>query len=186
MKVLFLLVLLLVGLPVSESVARPRKEPRTVLDYLDLLPQRFFEVDYPTSRSDRRRWLQAGFDKEIPPENRSIIDIKNDYLRFPGDGAQGRLDLAVFRYQGKATVGVYNDFEEGDLSFWRYKGGHLIEVTSQVLPRNWKKQDFNYFLPRLGTTIRVVKQNFPPLIYPSKRIIIGSLVWTTGRFQLVK
>ena len=31
-----------------------------------------------------------------------IVDLKNDYLLLPGDGAQGTVQFAVFRYKGRA------------------------------------------------------------------------------------
>lgn len=170
-------------LMVSKSEARPLKEPRTVLDFFDLLPKKFFEIEYPGSKTARRKWLRGGFKPGIPLGNRAVIDLKNDYLRASGDGAQGRLDLAVFRYHGKAILGVYDSFEEGDLSFWRYKNGRLSEVTQQVLPPRLAQHPV-YDLPRVGTTIRVFRSanDYDAYFKPGSKPIY-SLKWSGGRFQ---
>ncbi len=162
------------------SEAKP-KTPRTVLDYFDLLPKHFFEVEYSGSNTNRRKWLREGFNPDIPANNRSIIDLKNDFLRFPGDGAQGRLDIAVFRCKGQATIGVHNNFEEGDLSFWRYRNGKFIEVTKQVVPVGFNSRN-GYAMPRLGTTIRVFKSSFWFRFKPGMKPLY-TLRWRGGRFH---
>ncbi|MBW3636796.1 MAG: hypothetical protein KY445_10095 [Armatimonadetes bacterium] len=175
------LALALIVAPIG-SEAKP-KAPRTVLDYFDLLPQRFFEVEYFGSNNKRRKWLKRGL-TEFPLYNRSIIDLKNDYIRFPGDGAQRRLDVAVFRYRGQATVGVYNDWDAGELSFWRYKNGRLVDVTEQVLPMGFDGKN-GYVLPRFGTTVRVFQRTGIFRIKPQMKPLY-TLRWRGGHFYRQK
>lgn len=154
----------------------------TVVDYYKLLPKRFFEIDHPENGKERLRWLREGMSPRTPAPNRSVVDLKHDFLRSAGDGAQGRLDLAVFRYQGQETLAVFDDFEEGELSFWRLGKGRLREVTRSVFPFRLPSSS-SVELPRTGTTIRVLRGNGYRV--PRSKTIVGLFAWQKGRFVRV-
>src|SRR5262249_19657263 len=92
------LVLALASGLLSGGIASPpgRKLPRTVVDYFLLLPDRYFEP------GDRRELLG--------PLHGPLIDVKNGYISFEGDGAQQDLDVCLFRRpDGSFLVAVSNN-----------------------------------------------------------------------------
>ena len=180
-RFLFVPLALALALPASAQTHR-----RTVLDYFKMLPSKFFEV----APKERVKWLREGFNSQIPADNRSVVDLKNDFLRFPGDGAQSRLDVAVFRFHGQATVAVAEASTEGSsLSFWRERNGRLRDATKSLLPHYKTNSDYNsepsrihdvtFVLPRVGTTIRVMK--IDDRDQPEKPVI-ARFEWRGGRF----
>jgi hypothetical protein len=160
------------GKAVPPKTARAKvAQPRTVKDYFLLLPDKYFE----TSR--REVWLDED----------CIIDIKNDYIHFPGDGAQSTLEVALFRYRGQVLVAVYDHYMEGSLDFLRYINGRWKNVTRQVIPVPFNGYKYQYKIPRYGTTIRVTANRFdeelPGRVAPEgKGKRAYDLVWTRGKF----
>lgn len=144
-------------------------KPKTVVDYFMLLPQKgFFELKMP----ERKKWLYG--------IKGSVVDTKNDYLRMQGDGAQGSLQVALFRYKGRVLVAVYNEFEEGTLHFLCYQKGRWKDVTKATLPVPFNRF-FTYTLPRYGTAIKVIRGNDFYRSKPSSTKAYD-LVWRRGRF----
>jgi hypothetical protein len=145
-----------------------------VLDYFLLLPNSFFEID--RSVIGRKKWLYG--------IGRGVVDIKNDYLRMQGDGAQGTLNVALFRHKGKVLVAVQNEAEEGSLSFLRYAGGVWKDTTTEVMPIPYNDRN-TYIVPRYGTTIKVLRGNsFYDTKPDAKRARVYDFVWTGGRFKV--
>jgi hypothetical protein len=109
----------------------------------------------------------------------TLVDLKNDFARFPGDGAQATLDVAVFRFHGHDTVAV-REISAGDqyLSFWREQNGRLHEVTKSVFPYNHRGEAF--VVPRYGTTIRVLKRD-REFHQPTSKVV-ARFLWRNGRF----
>ena len=151
--------------------------PQNVWDYFRLLPQSsFFET------SNREKWFNDArkHSAGIPADNKAILDLKNDYLQFPGDGAQPRLELGLFRYHSQKTLGVCTDSEEEELTFWRYSNGKLRDVTRRVFPFSARfKTPVSYKIPRVGTTIQVFKGGWPD---KASTKVWKRFVWRRGRF----
>ena len=166
----FLFVLLALGLALPAS-AKPQR--RSVLDYFKMLPSSWFSE----SGQSRMKQLREGFNSQIPASRRCVVDLKNDFLRFNAD-AMGLMDVAVFRFQGRDTVGVLNDYEGTTLSFWRERNGRLVDVTKQVLPFRIRGP-VTHELPRVGTTIRVWKGGWPNK--PTRRAA-ALFRWRGGHF----
>ena len=155
--------------------ARAKSSRHSVLDFYKLLPQsRFFEIP----EKERLSWLRDGMRAQVPSDNRSVVDLRHDFLRAAGDGAQGRLDLAVFRYHGEETLAVFNAFDDGELSFWRLSKGRLHEVTKSVFP--FRLPECSVELPRQGTTIRALRGDGSE-VFPSKTVL-ARFGWRGGRF----
>lgn len=155
-------------------------QPKTVLDYFLLLPNKsYFAV--PLSKSQRKTWL-----RDRSASIKPIVDIKNDYLLFPGDGAQGTIQFAIFRHKGRALVVVRDDFEDGSLDFLRYESGHWKDVTKQMMPAPYNVR-YDYQVPRYGTTIKVTAgrdyfKDTKPTRNKGKRLY--DLVWVNGTFKV--
>jgi hypothetical protein len=144
--------------------------PETVVDYFLLLPQKgFFELE----KLERKKWLYG--------TQGSVVDIKNDYLRMQGDGAQGSLQVALFRYKAQVLIAVYNEFEDGTLNFLRYDKGKWKDVTKVMLPVPFNRR-CTYTLPRYGTSIRVTRGNGFDYEGDGKKLY--DLVWAKGRFLI--
>ncbi len=159
--------------------ASAQTRSHTVLGYYKLLPQRFFAL--PIKDFSPLKLLRDGFDpQKTVAYNRSIVDLKNDFLRSPADGAQGCLTLAVFRYRGQETLAVFNDFEEGELSFWRLSKGRLREVTRTAFPFRLPASS-SVVLPRQGTTIRVLRGNDHDV--PKSGTVLMRFTWRGGKFH---
>lgn len=143
---------------------------KTIADYVLLLPDK-----YAPEWSPAERKLHRG---EVD------IDVKHGYAEF-SDYAESRTTLALFRKpDGSAmiassfsgTIFPANREPENisELMFLTCKAGRLVDVTQEVLPVAVNK-DFEYELPRIGTTI-VVSQFQKGRLY--------SLVWKKGKFVL--
>lgn len=155
---------------VSAELQGKTVKPKTVVDYFMLLPQRrFFEIE----KSERKKWLYG--------IKESVVDTKNDYLRMQGDGAQGSLQVALFRYKGRVLVAVYNEIEGGSLHFLRYENEHWKDVTKSLLPLPFNPR-CTYTLPHHGTTIKVTRGNSFDYRGDGKKLY--DLAWSKGRFGL--
>lgn len=105
-RFLFVPLALALALPAS---AQTQTHRHTVLDYFKMLPtKRFFEVE---DQFPRMKWLREGFTSQTPADNRSVVDLKNDFLRYPGGDGQGCIDVAVFRFKGQDTVAALYNYE---------------------------------------------------------------------------
>lgn len=158
-------------------------QPKTVLDYFLLLPAKGeFATEVP--KNERKKLLYANAETFGPVK--PIVDIKNDYILFPGDGAQGTLQFAVFRYKGRALVVMRDDFEDGALDFLRYENGRWTDVTRQMMPAIYNVH-YDYHVPRWGTTIKVTagRKYFKDLkTSPDRGKKIYDFVWTDGQFKV--
>ncbi len=169
---LFCTIALFLALPTS---AQPRHN--TVLDYYKMLPTRFFEMPHPESARARLQLLREGFNPRQANSASSIVDMKNDYLCVFQD-AHGFLTLAVFRYHSRENLAVFDDFEEGELSFWRLRNGRLREVTRSVFPK--PLPEVSVELPRKGVRIWIFEGN--GYKNPKSKMVYGSFYWSKGHF----
>ncbi len=165
----FLFVLLALGFALPTS-AKPQH--RTVLDYFKMLPSKWFN----DSEEPRMKQLREGFDRRIPVSERSVVDLKNDFLHFNADAA-GQLEVAVFRFHGHDTVAVLNDYEGTTLSFYHERNGHLVDVTTQIFPFRFRGT-VTHVLPRRKTTIQVLKGGWPD----KPKAVLARFFWRGGHF----
>lgn len=164
-----LLCLLIVLLALFHSIsAAQSSDPKTVLDYYVLLPDKYFEAN----KEQRVEWM-------LNPGRGAVVDIKNGYIYAPGDGAQTSVYVCLFkRTQGAPLIAVKSyESDTQDythLDFYEYKNGALVEVKKGVLPVKLN-ENLKYEMPRYGTTIKVSDQR-------GKRMY--SLNWSGSRFVL--
>jgi hypothetical protein len=145
-------------------------QPKTVLDYYKLLPDKFFEAD----RTQRMNWM-------LDPKRGAIVDSKNGYLYAPGDGAQTDIYLSLFQKRAGgylAAVKYYDSDTQAftHLEFYVYQNGSWTEVTKSVIPGEIN-YELKYEMPRYGTAIRVKDKR-------GKRLY--DLVWAGEKFRLRK
>src|SRR5689334_12689188 len=109
-------------------------QPKTVRDFFNLLPQKYFALegcsDNPTKRNcDRAR-------AEYLKSYLEIEDTANGYMKGGCDGAQSCFQMALFkRPDGTYLVGLTTFFEAGEESYFlEYAGGVWRDVGSRVVP----------------------------------------------------
>ncbi len=163
---------------VSAAAAAKNAAPKTVVDYFYLLPDTYFE--YLHSKAQRKAVLFH--DRKIYPYDfpvASIADVKHDYARIFLDSL-GTLEVAVFRYHGRDLIGVRRYYDGCSIWFLTYQQGHWKDVTKQVMPVH-RNANYNYVLPRYGTTIEV---RHDVLSANNEGRKIYDLVWRKGIFQV--
>jgi hypothetical protein len=149
------------------------KEPKTILDFARLLPEKYLYVS------------KEQFNEKV--ENGNIeFDIKNGYLRFQ-DSAEDDETITLFKKPDNTyIVGISitiqcEEIEPGTVTycstlyFLEYKQNKWMEVTNNILPVKYNEK-CEYTLPKIGTTIIV--QQYGERIY--------ELVWKNGKFLLKK
>ena len=145
-------------------------QPKTVLQFYSLLPDKYFEADH----EQRMTWM-------LDPKRGAVVDLKRGYLYAPGDGAQSDIYVCLFRRgNGSYLIGVkashWEDIEYSDIAFYLYQDQTFNDVTKSVLPVA-PTEGLKYEMPRYGTTIRVRNKR-------GRRLY--DLVWTKRRFRLVR
>ena len=158
------------GAASAKPAASQSGPPKTARDYFLRLPQVYFEMP----PAQRKAWLDGPG---------GLVDNAHDYVSFPGDGAQARMQMALFRYNGQVLVAVYLEAVDGLLDFLRYTHGHWRNVTRQVMPVAFSGDNV-YELPRYGTRIRVTANKFND--ETQERVSktgrwLYDLVWRQGR-----
>jgi hypothetical protein len=155
---------------IAGAVVAQVQQPRTVLDYFLLLPEREFSALESWPPSERKRFLMDGVHR-----GDNILDLRNDYLFMRGDGAQPDITIALFRYRGDVLIALRDegyDPRDPSVTFLRYERGHWRDVTKATLPADLKPRG-DYQLPRYGTTI---------LLRSAKGSVIRRLMWRGGKF----
>jgi len=151
-------------------VAYQTPKPHTVLDYYQLLPEKYFEAN----EEQRVKWM-------LDPRRGAIVDVKNGYLYAPGDGAQTDVYVCLFKKSdGSYLIAVKthppdtNEYTRLDL--YVFKRGMLLDVSKTVLPVT-VNEELKYELPRYGRTI---------LVKNKKGSRVYDLIWVADRFRLKK
>ena len=180
MKIKLLLTAFLFGILAFATNAQT-KQPRTVREFFNLLPQRYFAlegcVDNPTKANcDKAR-------KEYVQNYLEVEDTANGYWKSGCDGAQSCLTMALFkRPNGTYIVALKKEFEmDSDNYFLEFKNGRWSDIAAREIP------EFSganiYELPRKGTTVEVfekVKSN--EISERGKKLY--ELVWKNGKFSV--
>jgi hypothetical protein len=148
------------------SVVAQSAQPKTVVDYYLMLPDKYtIEVS-----KERRQHLVRDDSGRVVAK-----DIKNGYLYISGDAGESGMVMTLFkRPDGSYLIGV-NPFDEmaDDLYFLSYDKGKWSNVTRLVIPKYSRK--LSYSLPQHGTTVEVSNQ-------AGKKLY--DLVWAHGKFTI--
>ena len=158
------------------TVAAQSSEPKTVADFLLLVPERYM-VGY-----DRR------FREELLRGDRRgvVVDIPNGYISYDESDNPSGFEFAIFRktdgsYLVAYSTGAYHDPELGkELGNWptlfllSYKGGRWRDVTRASLPVAFDRR-LAYMLPRQGKSIKVWDERGRKLY---------TLTWKDDRFRI--
>ena len=152
------------------TTAAQSPQPQTVLDYYQLLPEKYFEA----SKEQRIKWM-------LDPKRGAIVDVKNGYIFAPGDGAQTTLYVCLFKkVDGNYVIGVKSHYSDSSahthIDFYNYKDGKFIDITKSILPIR-VNENLRYEMPRYGRTIKVTNKAGRKLY---------DLIWQAGKFRLRK
>lgn len=184
-KILFLV--LIITLFGTSSYAQT-KEPKTVRDFFNLLPQKYFEIGCcgvygePDTEKAHTKYLETFL---------RVEDTANGYLEGGCEGGQACITMALFkRPDGTYIVGVgtYTTMTEHNY-FLEYRNGKWYDISSKVVPQFSKNK--LYSLPRNGTKIEVFSKKVIEKVSDDKIIYgIGAklyyLVWKDGKFTIKK
>lgn len=157
------------------AAAQPT-EPKTVADFLLLVPERYMGG------------YDIGLRRELLRGNRRgvIIDIRNGYISYDESDNPSGFEFAIFRksdgrYLVAYSTGAFHDQEMAEeLGNWptlfllSYEGGRWRDVTRASLPVAFDKK-LAYMLPRRGRSIGVVDGR-------GRRLY--TLTWRDDRFRL--
>jgi hypothetical protein len=165
----------------SLTIVGQTKQPRTVRDFFNLLPQKYFALegcsDNPTKQKcDRAR-------REYIENYLEVEDTANGYWKSGCDGAQSCLTLALFKRPGGTyIVALQTEFESGfNNYFLEYKGGNWSDIGAQIVPK-FSKNNI-YVLPRQGTTVEVFAKT-KNAEFGEKGKKLYELVWKNGKFSV--
>ena len=180
MKIKLLFTAFLFGI-LALTTSAQTKQPRTVREFFNILPQRYFALEgcsaNPTKQNcdkARREYIDAFLEVE---------DTANGYWKSGCDGAQSCLTMALFkRPNGTYIVAVKTEFEMSvDNYFLEYKSGKWFNISRDVIPQF--SADNIYELPRTGTTIGVYKKDKSSEISERGKKL-NDLVWKNGKFSV--
>ena len=142
--------ILLLALAMLAAVRLPAAEPKrlTIVDYFVKLPDQTLEIPAP----EMLKFIQRAKD--------TIIDTANGYMKGRGDGAQGDIEVALFRYKDDHPLLALLQGEPGENDYWYLDfyemgdDGKMRKVDRKILkPINEPRRKFD--LPRKGRTIVV-------------------------------
>ena len=161
------------------------RQPKTVREFFELLPQKYFPLEGcaedPTKRNcDRAR-------AEYLKRFLEVEDAANGYMKGGCDGAQSCFRMALFkRPDGTYVVGLNEMFEAGENSYFlEYAGGAWRDVGAKVVPGYGA--DKAYDLPRYGTTVEVYENKLVAgEEYRERGRKLYDLAWKGGRFTIAK
>ena len=159
----------------------PAQPPRTVRDFFNLLPQKYFPLEGCSANPTRQNCERAR--REYVDSYLEIEDTANGYWKSGCDGAQSCLTMALFkRPNGTYLVALKTEFEAGtDNYFLEYKNGRWADIARTAIPEF--SADRIYELPRRGTTIEVYAVKNSGDI-PERGKKLYDLVWKNGKFSV--
>jgi hypothetical protein len=153
--------------------------PRTVRDYFNLLPQKYFTLEGCEPQKDKNCERARA---DLIKNYLEVEDTPNGYLKLSCDGGQSCLRMALFkRPDGSYLVGVHTLHEADEVNhFLEYRDGSWTDVSQQVVPGFDNARI--YELPRYGTTVQVYKKEFPEKTFSERGAKIYDLEWKDGKF----
>lgn len=165
----------------NKTAAMTGNEPRTVRDFFNRLPQKYFTLEGCEPKTDKNcERAREDFYKRFL----EVEDIPNGYLKFSCDGAQSCLRMALFkRPDDTYVVGVHTLHEGDEINYFlEYKNGNWLDISSKIIPSFSK--DLIYELPRVGTTIEVYNKFYPEPEYSERGKKAYQLEWKDGKFSV--
>ena len=164
------------GIGSATPAAAQSPEPKTVADFLLLVPERY------TVGHDRR------FREELlRGEHRGgVIDIPNGYISYDASDNPSGFEFAIFKksngkYLVAYSTGAFGDPElSRELDKWpelyllTYENGRWRDVRRSVLPVPFNRKH-SYLLPRQGKSIAVIDDRGRKLY---------DLTWKNDRFRV--
>ena len=169
--------------PNSESAENQTNHPKTVREFFNLLPQKYFLLEGCESKKDKNCNKAR---KDYVKTYLEVEDNKNGYWKSGCDGAQSCLTMALFkRPDATYIVHILTEFEMGEDSYFlEYKGGKWNDISAKVVPNFSQKN--TYIPPRQGTMVEVFKKNFPEPNFSERGDKIYDLAWQNGKFTIKK
>ena len=158
------------------TAAAQSSEPKTVADFLLLVPDRYMDGYDLRFREELLRGEHRGV----------VVDIPNGYISYDASDNPSGFEFAIFRKSnGKHLVaystGSFHDQEMAEeLGNWptlfllSYEGGRWRDVTRASLPVAYDKKQA-YMLPRRGRSIAV---------WDGRSRKFYTLTWKNDRFRL--
>jgi hypothetical protein len=156
------------------TAAAQSSEPKTVGDFLLLVPERYIEGYDLRLREELLRGEHRGV----------VVDIANGYISYDASDNPTGFELAIFRKSNGRYIVAYSnsasdnfDREIGDgytLFLLSYEGGKWRDVTKALLPVAFNKK-LTYKLPRRGRSIEVTGEEGRKLY---------TLTWGNDRFHI--
>ncbi|HEX7315033.1 MAG TPA: hypothetical protein VF297_13990 [Pyrinomonadaceae bacterium] len=157
------------------TAAAQSPEPKTVVDFFLLVPERYMEGYDLRFREEmvRNGWL-------------NIVDVKNGYILYDASDNPSGFEFAIFRKSNGAYLVAYStgafydpewSKESGNwptLLLLSYEGGRWRDVTRASLPVAFDEK-LAYMLPRRGRGIAVLDGRGRKLY---------TLTWRNDRFRL--
>ena len=170
------------------STSAQSEEPKTVRDFFNLLPQKYFEIGCCGVETDTDS--ERAHAKYLETFLR-VEDTANGYLEGGGEAGQGGITMALFkRPDGTYIVGVETADEMYEHNYFlEYKNGKWYDISAKVIPKFGKNK--LYSLPRYGTKIEVFAKKVIERVSDDQVINeIGAklydLVWKNGKFTIKK
>jgi len=176
LKLIIFLTILLLPLAVFGQT----KQPKTVREFFNLLPQKYFTLEGCNPATDkncnkaRREYIDSFLE---------IEDTANGYWKSGCDGAQSCLTMALFKRPNAAyIVALKIEFESGTNNYFlEYRNGKWFDIAAQVIP-SFSKNNI-YELPRNGTTVGVFAKD-KNSEFGDKGKKLYDLVWKNGKFSV--
>lgn len=176
----FLFSMFLVG---AFAVFANAQTPRTVREFFNLLPQKYFTLEGCVANPTRANCDRAR--REYIESYLEIEDTANGYWKSGCDGGQSCLVMALFkRPNGTYIVALQREFEMGtDNYFLEYRTGKWSDISARVIPQ-FSRSNI-YELPQNGTTVAVfAKSKNGGKAANGKKLY--DLVWKSGKFSIKK
>ena len=156
------------------TAAAQSSEPKTVGDFLLLVPERYM-VGYDLRfREEMLRGEHPGV----------VVDIGNGYISYDASDNPTGFEFAIFRKSNGRYIVAYSNsvsdnfdweiFDGYTLFLLSYEGGKWRDVTKALLPVAFNKR-LTYKLPRLGMSIEVTNE---------KGRNLYTLTWRNYRFHI--
>lgn len=177
-NLIFALVVLCAPLALSAQT----KQPKTVREFFNLLPQKYFTLEGCDIKTDKNC---AKARREYIENFLEVEDTANGYWKSGCDGAQSCLTMALFkRADSSYIVALKIEFEMGtDNYFLEYKNGKWFDIAARVVP-NFSTKNI-YELPRRGTTVEVYAKSTAG-DNPARGKKIYNLAWKNDGFSVKK
>ena len=165
------------------SINAQTKQPKTIRDFFNLLPQKYFLLEGCEPAKDknceraRREYVKTFLEAE---------DTANGFWKSGCDGAQSCLQMALFKRPDASYVVAVHTLNEAEETnyFLQYKNGKWSDIAAQIVPGFSVKNI--YELPQKGTTVEVFKKVFPEPEFSERGAKIYDLEWKNGKFQRQK